>query len=78
MRPVAAIGGARRRCDACLPPLAVVVLLPAVVPPVANVPPVAHLPLAKDKDVRGAARVCPPTASEDVRDGGRRGGSDGC
>jgi hypothetical protein len=28
--------------------------------------------------VRGAAHVCPPTASEDVRDGRRRGGSDGC
>jgi hypothetical protein len=34
--------------------------------PVADVPPVARLPLAEDEDVRGAARVCPLTASEDV------------
>ena len=72
------IGGARRRCAACLLPLAVVVVSPAVVLPVADVPPVARLPLAEDEDVRGAARVCPPTASEDVRDGRRRGGSNGC
>ena len=104
MRPVAVISGVRRRCATCLLPLAVVVMPPAVVPPVtvvvppvADVPPVALLPLAKDKDVRGAARVppvallplaedenmrgvarvCPP-ASKDVRDGRRRGGSDGC
>jgi hypothetical protein len=77
MRPVAVIGGARRRCAACLLPLAVVVVSPAVVLPVADVPPVARLPLAEDEDVRGAARVC-PTASKDVRDGRRRGGSDGC
>ena len=68
MCPVAVIGGARSRCAACLLPLAVVVVPPAVVPavtvvvtPVANVPPVALLPLAKDKDVRKAARV-PPVA----------------
>ena len=80
MRPVTVIGGARRRCAACLLPLAVVVVSPAVVLPVADVPPVARLPLAlaEDEDVRSAARVCPPTASEDVRDGRRRGGSDGC
>ena len=36
-----------------------------------------RLPLAEDENVRGAARVCPP-ASKDVRDGRRRGGSDGC
>ena len=79
MRPVAVIGGARRRCAACLLPLAVVVVPPAVVLPVADVPPVARLPLAlaKDEDVRSAARVC-PTASEDVQEGWRRGGSDGC
>jgi hypothetical protein len=67
MRPVTVIGGARRRCAACLLPLAVVVVPPAVVLPVADVPPVARLPLAlaKDEDVRSAARVC-PTASEDV------------
>jgi hypothetical protein len=71
MRPVAVIGGARRRCAACLLPLAVAVMPPAVVPPVtvvmspvANVPPVALLPLAEDKDVRRAARV--PPASKDV------------
>ncbi len=78
MRPVAVIGGARRRCAACLLPLAVVVMPPAVVLPVADVPPVARLPLAEDEDVRGAARVCPLTTSEDVQDGRRRGGSDGC
>ena len=68
MRPVAVIGGVRRRCAACLLPLAVVVVPPAVVPPVtvvvppvADVPPVALLPLAEDKDVRRAARV-PPVA----------------
>jgi hypothetical protein len=66
MRPVAVIGGARRRCAACLLPLAGVVMSPAVVLPVADVPPVARLPLAKDEDVRGAARVCPLTGSEDV------------
>ena len=44
---------------------------------VVRMPPVALLPLAQDKDVRDAARVCPP-ASKDVRDGRRRGGSDGC
>jgi hypothetical protein len=104
LRPVAVIGSARRRCAACLLPLAVVVVPPAavppvtvVVPPVAGVPPVALLPLAEDKDVRrvvrmppvallplvededvrGAARVCLP-ASKDVRDGRRRGGSNGC
>ena len=84
MRPVAVISGVRRRCATCLLPLAVVVMPPAVVPPVtvvvppvADVPPVALLPLAKDKDVRDAARVCPP-ASKDVRDGRRRGGSNGC
>ena len=43
----------------------------------ADVPPVALLTLDEDEDVRGAARVCPP-ASKDVRDGRRRGGSDGC
>jgi hypothetical protein len=78
MRPVAVIGGARRRCAACLLPLAVVVVSPAVVLPVADVPPVARLPLAEDEDVRGAARVCPLTTSEDVQDGRRRGGSDSC
>ena len=36
-----------------------------------------RLPLAEDKNLRGAALVCPP-ASKDVRDGPRRGGSDGC
>jgi hypothetical protein len=77
MRPVAVIGGARRRCAACLLPLTVVVVPPAVVPPVADVPPVALLPLAEGEDVRGAARVC-LTASKDVRDGRRHGGSDGC
>ena len=43
----------------------------------ADVPPVALLPLAEGEDVRGAARVC-LTASKDVRDGRRHGGSDGC
>ncbi len=47
MRPVTVIGGARRRCATCLLPLAVVVVPPAVVLPVANVPPVARLPLAR-------------------------------
>ncbi len=68
MRPVAVIGGVLSRCATCLLPLAVVVVPPAVVPPVTvivppvvNVPPVALLPLAKDKDVRRAARV-PPVA----------------
>ena len=62
MRPVAVIGGARHRCAACLPPLAVVVMPPAIVPPITVVvPPVALLPLAKDKDVRRAASV-PPIA----------------
>ncbi len=70
MRPVAVIGGARRRCATCLLTLAVVVVPPAVVPPavvppVAYVPPVSLLPLAEDENVRGAARVCPP-ASKDV------------
>ena len=49
----------RHRCAACLLPLAVVVVPPAVVPPVADVPPVALLPLAEDKDVRRVARVTP-------------------
>ena len=58
MRPVAVIGGARRRCAACLLPLAVVVVPPAVVPPVTVVVlPVSLLPLAEDKDVRRATRV---------------------
>jgi hypothetical protein len=62
MRPVAVIGGARRRCAACLLPLAVAVMPPAVVPPITVVVlPVALLPLAEDKDVRRAARV-PPVA----------------
>ena len=40
------IGGARRRCAACLLPLAVVVVPPAVVPPITVVvPPVADVPL---------------------------------
>jgi len=58
MRPVSVIGGASRRCAACLLPLAVVAMLPAIVPPVtvivppaADVPPVALLPLAEDEDV---------------------------
>ena len=53
MRPVAVIGGARRRCAACLLPLAVVVMPPVTVPPVADMPHKARLPLAKDEDVRG-------------------------
>ena len=67
MRPVAVISGARRCCAACLLPLAVVVVPPAVVLPIANVPPVARLPLAlaEDEDVRSTARVC-LTTSEDV------------
>ena len=94
MRPVAVIGGVRRRCAACLLPLAVVVVPPGVVPPVrATRRPAApcrgqrreesgaratrRLPLAEDKNLRGAALVCPPV-SKDVRDGRRRGGSDGC
>jgi len=71
MRPVAVIGGAHRRCAACLQPLAVVVVPPAVVlplavvvlPPVAVVvPPVALLPLAEEDEVRSVARKCPPSS----------------
>jgi len=83
MRPVNLIGGARRRCAACLLPLAVVVVPPAVVPPVtvvvppvAYVPPVALLPLAKGEDVRRAARVSDRKRRRgERRDGRRRGGS---
>ena len=86
MRPVTVIGGARRRCAACLLPLAVVVVPPAIVPPVtavmppvANVPTVALLSLAKGEDVRRAARVSDRKQRRgERRDGRRRGGSDGC
>ena len=71
---MAVFGGACRRCAACLLPLAVVAVPPAVVPPVTVVvPPVARVPLAKDEDVRGAARIC-PTASKDVGSVGMDGG----
>jgi hypothetical protein len=80
MHPVAVIGSGHRCCAACLLSLDVVVVPPAVVPPVtvimppvADMPPIALLPLAKNKDVRRAARVPPVVLLPLAKDGDVRG-----